>query len=206
MIILAFEKSKVFPDGRVFQGFRGHCEEDYESSLIPYLVKMRRGDAEVSSFYKHPIPYVMVVNPSKREVFAYQRASDKDSAYEERLHGRWSWGIGGHVEPVDNESNPIRDTMMRELLEEVAIDGELGDIRVLGYINDERDEVGQVHFGILYLVETNGGVRPRDSEIAQGRFMSLSDIEKLCESEEEIVEGWSQIAEGPLRDYFDSRR
>jgi len=166
---------------------------------------MRRGDAEVSESHKHPIPYVMIVNPEEKKVFTYQRASKKEHAHEERLHGKWSWGVGGHVEPEDNEGNdPIYSTMIRELEEEVAFDGPVGDHKVLGYINDDRDEVGKVHFGVLYLIETLGDVRPANEEMASGRFLDFGEIEKLCSSEDSNVEGWSEIAVKPLREYFES--
>ena len=101
MTIMVFKKDKIFPDG-IFQGFLNYYERSIEEEIIPHLKEMRRGDAESDPSHKQPIPYIMIVNPNEKTIFIYQRASDKNYAHESRLHGKLSWGIGGHVEPGGN--------------------------------------------------------------------------------------------------------
>src|SRR3989339_848879 len=91
-----------------------------------------------------------------------------------------------------------------EIDEEVQINGNISSISLLGYINNS-DPVGLVHFGILYLLETDAvEVSPADKEMKQGKFMCLSELEEICVSPDCTVEAWSQIALDPLKRYFAS--
>ena len=166
---------------------------------------MRRGDAETNPNFKQPIGYAIVVNPITKQVFAYQRSA-KDNEYgEKRLQGKWSWGFGGHIEPSDTKNgNPIRESVLREVTqEELEFFGTVREPKepfVLGYINDDTNDVGKVHFGILYLLNTDTlNVRQRDSEIAKLDLRGLSGLEELCADPSIEVETWSRIALEPLR-------
>ena len=164
---------------------------------------MQRGRAEADPAFKQPIGYAIIVNPALRRVFAYQRASHQSRYDEERLMGRWSWGVGGHIEPPDTTGgNPIHESLKRELAEEVGLAGDL-TATVLGYINDETTEVGSVHFGILYAVATDvGELHPVSAEIAGGRMRSLAEIEDLLDDPGAEVEEWSRIAFPPLKEHL----
>lgn len=181
---------------KYFTGFLSSHEHDYEASILKHLKYMRRGDAEIDPTHKQPIAYCMIINQDKK-VYAYQR-SKKDANYgEKRLQGKWSWGIGGHIEEVDNEGdkNPIYESMLRELEEEIHIDGEVLNIKALGYINYDDDEVSKVHFGILYMIETDAEtITPNDGEIANGEFRSIEELEEICNNDEYDVESWSRVA------------
>ena len=127
---------------------------------------MKRGVAEESTTHKHPIAYVLVISPSMK-VFAYQRSTKGN---ESRLHNKWSWGIGGHVDEEDMTSlDPIKTSLLRELKEEVGLT-DLKDLRLIGYINDDSDKVGKVHFGLLYVAQAKSeDVHFKDEEIKQGK-------------------------------------
>ena len=202
--IMAIER-EILCSNKYFQGFLGHKEHDYESLVLNQHKIGRRGDLENDPSHKQPIGYMMVVNSETKKVYAYQR-SVKDKEYgEKRLQGKWSWGVGGHIEPHDiGNGNSIRESMLRELNEEIKIIGKIKNINVLGYINDDLDSVGKVHFGILYLVEVDGSASPKDKEMAQGKMFSINELEKICSSENFDVENWSKIALEPLKKYFDS--
>ena len=73
----------LFQEGH-FDGFRVHDEVDYETRILQNYKFMRRGDAEHDSSKKQPIAYALVVNPSLKEVFAYQR-SKQDDEYPESI-------------------------------------------------------------------------------------------------------------------------
>jgi len=216
--ILVVLKKKLFgPNGeRHFQGFRKLGEVDYETLILEGKEIMRRGsdkepidhpegNAERSLDYKQPIGYMIVANTKTEKIFAYQRSSNDAHYRESRLQGKWSWGIGGHIEPQDGESNPIRESRLRELAEEIEIDGKILETKVLGYINDEADDVGNVHFGVLYLVEIDGSVKPKPTskEMAFGNMLSISELNELVASVNYEVENWSAIALEPLRKYFE---
>lgn len=196
---------KILFDNDHFDGFKHNKETDYESRILSNYIYMKRGVAENDPEHKQPVGYAIIVNPKTKKVFAYQR-SKKDKEYTEtRLQGKWSWGVGGHIDKIDSENgNPIHTSMLRELQEEVNIQGDV-KTKVLGYINDDKDSVGQVHFGILYLIETDAEeVHPNAPEISSGKLIHIEEIEKINKDPELVVESWSQIAIEPLKDYFKS--
>lgn len=206
-IIMAVPRDILFGDD-YFEGFRPHSEVDYETRVVNNYFFGRRGDLEQDPRHKQPIAYCLIVNPSTRQVFAFQRAR-KDTAYDEtRLKGKWSWGIGGHIEETDtgDGNNPIHASMTREALqEEVNIQGSTIP-KVLGYINDDSDAndgVNKDHFGILYLIETDATtVTPKGAEIANGRLRNLAELEEICADPEYDVETWSEIALKALKQYL----
>lgn len=199
--IFVVEKEILFGND-FFVGFRLHREVDYESRIITNLKSMRRGDAEEDPSHKQPISYILIVNPNSKTVFAYQRSSEDEKYAEKRLQGKWSWGVGGHIEARDIVDNPIRESMLREIKEEVEFKGKiLDEPEVLGYIYHDHG-VHKVHFGILYLLKTNGEVVPKDPEIAHGRLRTLNELEKICASPNCEVEGWSKTALIPLIKYL----
>lgn len=195
-------ENKILFGGDYFQGFRPGTEIDYESRILSNIKIMKRGLAEKDSYHKQPIGYIIVINPKTKQVFAYQRASEI-KLVEERLQGKWSWGVGGHIEPLDiNNKNLIRESMLRELSEEIGLETK-NYPKILGYINDDNDDVGKVHFGLLYVLETSENIKPKDGEMASGRFVSLGELEKICSSPDSQVEAWSKIAMGPLKKLFE---
>lgn len=176
----------------------------FESRILSNIEWMRRGDAEVDPSHKQPIGYCLVINPDLKKVFAYRRESKDQNYNEKRLQGKWSLGVGGHIEQKDITGNPIRESMMRELEEEIEMDGKIYDIIPLGYINDDSDDVGKVHFGLIYaaLIDSKA-VRPRqDHENEKGELVSLNQLEKIISSPVESVEKWSKIAMPPLIKYL----
>jgi len=204
--IIVVNRSPLFRNGDYFHGFRKHGVVDYESRILQHFKIMRRGDAEKDPSHKQPISYTLIISQKTKQVFAYQRSSNDKEYGEKRLQGKWSWGIGGHIEPHDTpDKNPIRKSMLRELQEEIEISEAITGTKVLGYINDDTNDVGQVHFGILYLVETNAElITPKDPEVAIGRLMTLGELEKISSSPDCTVETWSQIALQPLKEYLQS--
>ena len=200
--IIVVERDILFRDN-YFQGFTSHEDFDFESILLKNLKVMRRGNAEEDPTYKQPIGYALFVNPKTKKVFAYQRSK---KAGEEKLHNNWSWGIGGHIDGHEiTEDNPIKSSMMREgTQEEITIHGNIiGEPKIIGYINDDSDAVGKVHFGVLHLFEIDGHVEQKDEEIFIGEMKTIEELQEIINSENCVVEGWSKIAIDPLRKYFE---
>lgn len=195
---MVIDRATLFADG-YFQGFAPAHEINYSQIIRDNYFYEKRGLVEVDPAYKQPIPYCIIANPITKQIFAYQRAI-KDAHYaEERLRGKWSWGIGGHIDKLEEEPNdPILTSMLRELQEEVEIP-HLTEPLLLGYINDDQTEVGQVHFGLLYLLKTMIKISPKDMEIAWGGYMNYDDLEEICITSEKNVESWSEISLEPIR-------
>ena len=200
-IIMVVPRDILFAE-QYFNGFSKADEYDYEKIILKNLTYEKRGLAEVTPSLKQPVGYCLIVNPEIKKVFAYQR-SKKDKEYgEKRLQGKWSWGIGGHMERTDqqNSDNPIEASMLRELREEVSFEGDV-TFKVLGYINDDETPVGKVHFGVLYLILTNATeIHANAHEIAHGGFVDLARIKEILNSSDSEVESWSEIAADSLVD------
>jgi predicted NUDIX family phosphoesterase len=217
--IMVIERKHLFGQNNqdYFQGFRSADRVNYESRILANHLWMRRGrsdsnlteDAESNPDFKQPIAYVIVYNPDLKKVFAYQRSQENAAYQEARLRGNWSWGFGGHIEKADVNligKNPIQDSMIRELAEEIET-ADVSKPKIIGYINDDTPHiepgkiaVGQVHFGILYLVEAKTTqIDPKDQEITLIESKFLADLENICALPNTKVDSWSKIALEPLR-------
>ena len=151
---------------------------------------VERAAAEKDASYKQLIPYVILKHGST--VFSYVRGK---SGSETRLTALRSIGIGGHIEPVDDSlftdwADIYRTGADREVEEEVRVDcGYTEDI--IGLINDDSNEVGGVHLGIVHVRELERpAVHKREQQITQAGFM---DFRELRQREDEL-ETWSRIA------------
>lgn len=152
---------------------------------------MRRGDAEENKDFKQPIPYAVLKRG--KEIFVYERLK---GAGETRLHNKLSLGVGGHMNEIEGDLSFIElvtENLFREIDEELQVDDGPFDTNIIGLINDDEDEVGQVHIGILAIIEISEeqNVTVKETEELAGQFLS---IEKLKEKETyERLENWSKI-------------
>lgn len=180
-----------------------------------------RPTAERTPAWKQWIPYCVLrcgspdwasAAPAERGVFVVQRSSGQSEA---RLHGAWSIGLGGHIEPIDLEpaaAGAAGDgrrgrgagffvaALRRELHEELHLDGvELPAPRLLGLINDDSTEVGRVHAGLAYALDLPvplavASQRVGIGEVAKmrGGFTLLAGFDKLWQTPAQF-ETWSQL-------------
>ncbi len=199
-LILVVPREKLF-QGKEFQGFIPHTNEsDYEQRILLNSFFHPRQEAEHNPSLKQPIGYCIIYNPSLGKVFLYKRAKKSSDYKEKRLQGKYSIGIGGHIDEIDSTDkakNPIRLSIARELSEEIGLTS--CDPVILGYINDDKNDVGSVHFGLLYLVSTDiKEIVPNSGEITECSFKTLSELEELVrasKSQQGIeIETWSSIA------------
>ena len=151
-----------------------------------------RPDAEQDPSFKQLIPYVIFRHcdaQGRTTLFQYTRGKGQGEA---RLHCKRSIGIGGHISADDRTSHaevPYAEGMQRELSEEVSIASPFTE-QCIGLINDDETPVGQVHLGIVHLVDVEQpAVFPRESEIIESGFRP---IEQLL-ADMSRFETWSQI-------------
>lgn len=167
-------------------------------NMLPYLVFLRRSTAEKDTQFKQLIPYAVVLMDGK--VLVYTRGK---SGAEDRLHNKRSIGIGGHINPIDVDGGnvdiqKITGALERELKEELGVlphrDVNLSDL--IGFINDDENPVGQVHLGMLFVIELKPGT-VIDLEHC------LNDAEWLVPGEIEVpsLETWSAMALMPVIDH-----
>ncbi|MFH1894930.1 MAG: hypothetical protein ABH813_03465 [Patescibacteria group bacterium] len=207
--VMVISRKNLFTDDRHFLGFQAAEERVFDSDFMVITLRfpqwLDRDLAEKDPSYKQPIVYMMVLNCDGL-VFTYQR-SRKDAAYpEKRLQGKWSWGVGGHIKRVDEGSNPVFKSMRRELEEELEqIDTSGCCPHLLGYINLEEG-VHAVHFGFLYVVETNLKIiKPKDPEIVIGEVKPIRDLEGILTTGYDVEE-WSRVALRPLKEFLSGHR
>lgn len=145
-----------------------------------------RPEAEGDPSYKQVIPYVVLTRGG--EVFVTRRLKKGGEA---RLHGLLSIGVGGHIsrEADGDGADVLRRGMDRELAEEVSIEKK-GALTPRGVINDDTQEVGSVHLGLLFTLEVEGEVQVLETEKLEGFWKSRTELAALKEQ----METWSQFA------------
>jgi predicted NUDIX family phosphoesterase len=121
------------------------------------------------------------------QVFHYTRGK---SGTEARLRALRSIGVGGHICQEDSGGGePYRTGMLRELAEEVVIDTTFTE-RMIGLINDDRTSVGQVHLGIVHVLDLDEpAVRRGEEALDACGFAAVAQLRL----EAGQFETWSQF-------------
>lgn len=149
---------------------------------------LRRSEAETDPFYKQLIPYAVFT--WKDQVLHYTRGAKSG---EQRLVALGSIGIGGHINDSDEgltlDSSAYHSAFHREIREELHLAGGFRD-RIVGLINDDSNEVGRVHLGVVHLVELESPeVRSAESALRQLEFLSMDELQNRLTA----LETWSQL-------------
>ncbi len=169
------------------RGLIKNIHPDFFTELASRSFFMDRPEAEKDPTFRQIIPYVMVFHEGK-----YLTVTRMKTQGESRLHNLMSVGIGGHINPVDEESKNILDAAMkRELSEELAIDDPPGwdDLDPLGLICDEKVEVSRVHLGVVFRWAAGKPVNIRETDKMHGEYLEPSSIK----SSYDRLENWSQL-------------
>ena len=187
--ILVVHRDILFPAG-TFSGFLPMESLKTLEDIVKENKKfLWRSAMEVDARYKQICQYLIFNYEDK--YFLMQR---KSSASQQRLKNKHTLGIGGHIRELDIAEKSIAQWADREFGEEILYDGTY-DMQPLGVINDERDEVGVVHTGFVYLLKGNSANIKIKSELKQGRLLTLDE----CEGFYDTMESWSQFVFKYLR-------
>jgi len=180
----------LFDEIGAFQGFLSDAERYLNAFFEPgSAFFLPRPDAEQDPTHKQLIPYCVFIHAGK--VLRYTRGG---SSGEKRLAAKMSIGIGGHVNDIDTGGGEFTEAgylaaVHREISEELKINGSY-TARIIGLINDDSNEVGRVHLGVVHLVELDtDDVTPGETAIAELAFVELSAVL----GEVDRLETWSQI-------------
>ncbi|HYC93999.1 MAG TPA: NUDIX domain-containing protein [Thermoanaerobaculia bacterium] len=167
-------------------GLVQHRLDDILEAIIGSHFFLDRPTAEVSPQYKQIIPYVVIRHGER--YFLLQRTQKQTEA---RLHLKLSIGVGGHINP---DTPDLLDGLHKELEEEVHVAGDY-DLTFAGILNDDTTEVGSVHLGAVFVLETHDpDVTVRETEKMTGRWCSVGELREVYAS----LETWSQIVFGRL--------
>jgi predicted NUDIX family phosphoesterase len=185
------EQILVVPRARIFagQGIHGFTTADaaaYRDRARTFGEFRRRAEMEGDPSMKQIIPYMIVRYGSK--LFLFQRTT---AGGEPRLHGKFSIGVGGHINRADVEgaTDPVDAGLRRELEEELRING-AWRARLVGVLNDDTNAVGQVHFGLVHVIEVGSPeISVRESDTLTGRLAAAAELRDLYDR----MESWSQL-------------
>ncbi|MBN1458870.1 MAG: hypothetical protein JXA57_04990 [Armatimonadetes bacterium] len=187
--VLVFPADTIASAGS-FEGLRFNAM-DYLSAIERVASFKPRSTVEMDASFKQVIPYALVVCGSR--VLSYRRGAE---SAEQRLIGTRSVGIGGHVSTHDPSvyRPTCEEAMLREIAEEVRIRGDYQVVRA-AVLNDSSDEVGQVHFGVIYVLSlVEPIVWPNEEAIAELRFEDTLELSSAIDN----YESWSRICIGNL--------
>jgi predicted NUDIX family phosphoesterase len=192
MIIVAPRNELFEGESLTFQGVNSDKAtlKKVVSNLANNFVVMRRGVAEENPIFKQPIPYCVLKRGN--EVYVYERLK---GGGETRLHNQLSLGVGGHMNKFEVQDfyEQLSVNLERELEEELHIEEDKLILDTVGLINDDENEVGKVHIGLLVIAELKGDTQVTVRETDQLRGFWLN-VEQLKESSVyEKLESWSQF-------------
>ncbi|MBW7992193.1 MAG: hypothetical protein FVQ84_19560 [Planctomycetes bacterium] len=198
--VLVVER-KVLEQAGLFHGLTTDVDRYLSVLFDPSVLRfMARPQAEKDPSYKQLIPYVII--SCNGQYLTYVRGK---RAGETRLVGNRSIGIGGHINPIDDEIPPLSDNEIplfdtdyrelynnaveREVAEEVSIEAGHKD-SIVALLNDDTTEVGSVHLGVVHhWILDSSAVTKHEQMITKMEFMTPAELHGVRDS----METWSQF-------------
>ncbi len=179
----------AFPHGFVTARDEPEQMDQWNARMRAKGFFVERRWAEQDSSLKQIIPYNLIVHGD--EIYLLKRL---DSGGESRLHGKLSIGVGGHINPVDEAEGDLLDIgCRRELDEELNLETPF-TLKPAGVINDESNDVGSVHIGLVNLAhcETRD-VTVRETDQLEGGFVTQQALQEMADNEPDRFESWSTM-------------
>ena len=183
--------------------FEGYCPDT--SRYLPSILDpvnnffLSRDLAEDDPGHKQIIPYAIFHCGNR--ILRYYRGGGSG---EKRLAAKGSIGIGGHINDIDYAAASLdRDTytvgVEREIEEELQISCSYTQ-KIVGLINDDSNEVGQVHLGVVHLISLeNEEVASNEDNIVDIQFLSFDELHIAKDQ----LETWSSICLEHLDQFFE---
>ena len=145
---------------------------------------LAREKAEYDDTVKQIIPYVVLRQEGK--YFLLRRLKKQTEA---RLHDKLSLGVGGHINPTEEEADdPLEAGLLRELEEEVAVKT-VTSLTAVGFLNENNGGVSDYHAALVCLLEAEGQVAVRETEKMSGSWATVQELREALP----YLETWSQI-------------
>jgi predicted NUDIX family phosphoesterase len=174
-------------------------DESLWHQILARLEPKARSVAEHDYDSKQLVVYVLINH--KQTFLSYQRTP---KTTETRLKALYSIGIGGHVN-VDDQIQPtlfganeaawkdfVLNAVRREVSEEIHIEGaNAQEPRLIRFVNDDSNDVGKVHFGVVFVVKlAKPSVAIRGERgIGKLSFRTLPELISMRDT----LETWSQL-------------
>lgn len=143
-----------------------------------------RSEAERDFRYKQCVPYVLILRGNR--ILRYRRGKKSG---ESRLRGLYSVGVGGHIDEKDYVNGQGYQTGLRREIEEETGFQVTKQPMAFAVLNDDSNEVGKAHFGVVHLMCLNHEVDVRrQCELSSPEFIRLADARQNLDR----YETWSQ--------------
>ena len=171
----------AIPDEAGWYGLRTDGLDDFVRALEGAGRYEPREAMERDPAFKQVIPY-LVLRDGPRYFLMERTAAGGD----ERLHGRSSIGVGGHLNPGDGG---VLGGLRREWSEELVASF-VPDFRLVALLNDDTTDVGAVHIGAVYVAEAGGRpVAIRETDKLTGSFVEPAAVAAVADR----LETWSRL-------------
>jgi predicted NUDIX family phosphoesterase len=178
--VLVVPRRLALPDG----SFRGlmRAEATWLEELVASSGEFRsRPEMEADRTFKQVIPYLVLRDGPRWFLMKRTRAG-----VDQRLHDRYSIGVGGHLNPGDSD---LLGGLRREWREELVADFE-PSFEFIGLLNDDETEVGSVHLGAVFTADADGRqVTVRETDKLVGSFVDSDEVESVRDR----MESWSSL-------------
>ena len=172
----------VLPDEAGWYGLRTDDLEAFIAAVERDGRYEPREAMERDPAFKQIIPY-LVLRDGERYFLMQRTAAGGDA----RLHGRYSIGVGGHLNPGDGG---LLGGLRREWNEELVADFVPG-FRLVALLNDDTTPVGAVHLGAVYVADVDGrSVAIRETDKLTGGFADPTEVAAVADR----LETWSGLA------------
>lgn len=186
--VLVVKRDDIFAYG-FWHGIKGKNLNHYVNLISNKHDFLPRGKVEEDAHWQQIIPYLIFEYQGK--IFLMRRKSNHT---DKRLADKYSIGIGGHINKRDirdikvDKGTAIMEWAQREFEEEINYDGKYR-AEFLGLINDDSNDVGLVHLGlVIKLTGDSGKISVRD-EHKSGKLVGVREASKYYKH----METWSRI-------------
>ena len=171
----------LLPDEAGWYGLRTEGLEDFVDIVERHGTYEPRVAMEPDPSFKQVIPYLVLRDGTR--YFLMQRTN---AGGDSRLHGQYSIGVGGHLNPGDRG---LLGGLRREWDEELVA-GFVPDFRLVALLNDDTTAVGAVHIGAVYVADAAGRpVAIRETDKLTGAFAEPEAVATV----KDRLETWSAL-------------
>ncbi len=172
----------VLPDQARWYGLRADGLDAFVEAVERDGRYEARTPMELDPSFKQIIPYLVLRDGPR--YFLMQRTSAGGDA---RLHGNYSIGVGGHLNPGDGG---LLGGLRREWTEELRASF-VPEFQLVGLLNDDTTSVGAVHLGAVYVADVAGRpVTVRETHKLTGGFAATTEVSAVADR----LETWSRLA------------
>jgi predicted NUDIX family phosphoesterase len=171
----------ALPDAAGWYGLRTADLDRFVASVERDGRYEPRSAMEDDPSFKQIIPYLVL-----RDGPDYYLMQRTNAGRDPRLHGRYSIGVGGHLNPGDGG---LLGGLRREWDEELVADF-VPTFQLVALLNDDTTAVGAVHLGAVYVAHAAG--RPvviRETDKLTGAFAGPDAVSAVRDR----LETWSSL-------------